>query len=67
MKAAEGCMCCKFQTSGDYRLTAAVALRAAGTMVGRGADMLLPHIQQRDVPVKKPIINPNMEAKCQGA
>lgn len=28
-------------------LTAAVALRAAGTMAGRGADMLLPHIQRR--------------------
>lgn len=26
-------------------LTAAVALRAAGTIAGSGADMLLPHIQ----------------------
>ena len=29
------------------RLTAAVAFRAAGTTAGRGADMLLPHMQSR--------------------
>lgn len=28
------------------KLTAAVAFRAAGTMAGKGADMLLPHIQR---------------------
>lgn len=32
---------------GQGGLTAAVALRAAGTMAGKGADMLLPHIQRR--------------------
>lgn len=31
---------------GQGGLTAAVALRAAGTMAGKGADMLLPHIQR---------------------
>lgn len=30
----------------DGELTAAVAFRAAGTMAGKGADMLLPHMQR---------------------